>query len=498
MIFINLYKFKIIEKRSVFTSKFVRILKTFSKEELKDFELWLKSPWANAHKVLVPLLQHLKPYYPNFKKRKLTKAELFQLIQPEGTYSLSRINNLLSKGFIAAEEFLVFQSLKKDKNLQNDLLSRELQSRHLEDWFFKNIDSEIERLDNKEVKDWEDHLDLLRLHRRVYHHPNASTRMQPGGKTIVEMGKQVDLVYLLEKAAIINEKIFRNRVLKDENHEVEKELKIWKVAAADCNDPAVELYRMRFEDKKEDLVAAHYELRESFFDVAKRMSQFDQKIHLYSLLNNYSALYKQGFVPFSECLPLYQFGLETEILLNAGIISRVTFVTTVIASNANKSFDYTEFFIEKYSKHLEPSIQSDGRVWAKAHTLYRKGEFEWCRDVLLSNDFKTYYFQRASKLLTVQSYFELFLEEENIQIYLLNYLDSFEKWIHREKLHSKLSQSMYLRFIQITRQFVKIYGGVDFHPEKLEFIKNEKNVQAIGWLKEKALEIIELKRGHPK
>ena len=106
------------------------------------------------------------------------------------------IRDRLSAGYLAAERFVIFNNLAQNQNLQKDLLTQELQNRHLEGWFFRDAQKEIDRLEDKPIKDWEDHLDLLRIHRRVYHHPNQSPRMKPGGQTIVEMGQQLDLVYL--------------------------------------------------------------------------------------------------------------------------------------------------------------------------------------------------------------------------------------------------------------------------------------------------------------
>ena len=49
----------------------------------------------------------------------------------------------VSEGYQAAEKFLIFQKLSQDSKLQQDLLSQEFQSRHLEDWFFRDIQKEI-------------------------------------------------------------------------------------------------------------------------------------------------------------------------------------------------------------------------------------------------------------------------------------------------------------------------------------------------------------------
>ncbi len=270
---------------SIFASKFVQTIKTFSIEELKSFEGWLHSPWCNSNKNLIKLLEKLKKHYPAFDNPKLTKKKLFKQVLPTGKFSDRRINNLLSEGYLAAERFMVFHNLSQNQNLQKDLLTQELQNRHLEDWFFRDAQKEIDRLESKEVKDWEDHLDLLRLHRRVYHHPNQVPRLQSGKQIISQMGEQLDLVYLLEKAAIITEKVFRNRIRQNENHEVEKELKIWLQASEGVDHLAIDLYKMRFEYKEETMLEQYFELRTVFLKQHKELNSKEQKVHLISLMN---------------------------------------------------------------------------------------------------------------------------------------------------------------------------------------------------------------------
>jgi len=231
---------------------------------MKSFELWLSSPWCNSNKNLIKLFEQLKKYYPKFDNDRLTKEKLFKKILPTGKFSDRRMNNIFSEAYLATERFLIFQNLSQNENEQKEILTKELQSRHMEDWFFKDINKAIDRLEKKEIKDWEDHLALLQLHRRIYHHPTASPRMQPGGETIVRMGEELDLVYLLEKAAIINEKIFRNRILKNENHDIAVELQKWRVASGGVEHLAICFYRKRFEYTEENMLERYLALKEEF------------------------------------------------------------------------------------------------------------------------------------------------------------------------------------------------------------------------------------------
>ena len=98
---------------TLFNTKFFQIIKTFSPTELKAFEYWLKSPWANSNKNLIRLLEKVIKYHPDFDNKKLTKEKLFKQILPNGKFSDRRMNNLLSEGFLAAERFLIINIIMK-------------------------------------------------------------------------------------------------------------------------------------------------------------------------------------------------------------------------------------------------------------------------------------------------------------------------------------------------------------------------------------------------
>ncbi len=484
---------------SIFASKFIQTIKTFSEDELKSFGQWLRSPWCNTNKNVPKLFEKLKKYYPAFDHPKLTKEKLFKQVLPNGKFSDRRMNNLLSEGYLATERFLIFQNLANNKNLQKDLLTQELQNRHLEDWFFRDAEKEIDRLEAKPIKDWEDHLDLLRLHRRVYHHPNQTPRMQSGKHIINQMDEQLDLVYLLEKAAIITEKIFRNRVYKDENHDIEQELSNWLAASQNIEHPAIKFYRMRFAYQEATMLAQYFELRDLFLEKHETLNEKEKKIHLISLLNDTMFFIRQGQLEISESLLLYKLGLKTQLILDKGIINHNTYRTIIAASNYNKSFDFSNKFIENNTENLEKKYQTDGLKWAKAHTAYWQNRLNVSLDILIIHKFKTPYFLLLSKVLTTQVYFDLFLKDNSYQSYLFDYFNSFEKWLTREKFGSDFYKKSFIKMVQKCRALARVYSDFDFNLSKIDKIfKNIENVQAIKWLLERKKIIINKKRSHSK
>lgn len=479
---------------SPFASKLTRLLQTFDEAELKAFERWLQSPWCNSNKNLPRLLACLKPYHPEFSNAKLSKEKLFRQVLPRGKFSERRMNNLLSEGYLAAEQFLAFQRFAREPGMQADLLTSEFQTRYLDDWFFKASVREIDRLEEKTVNDWEDYLDLFRLHRRIYQHPHTGPRMEAGRSAVAQMNVHLDLHYLLEKAAVLNEMIFRNRLFKDEKHDVEAELKKWRAASEGVQHPVLDLYQMRFAYPEKDMLPQYRILREAVLERFGALNAREQKTQLLSLLNDTALLIKQGRLDITDNLPLYRLGLESGAIFNQGKLTRNTFTAIVSASNTKGDFDFTRYFIDTYTSYLDVAVRQDCTAWARAHTAYWQKDLDKCLAMLRDHSFETPHFQLIGRVLQTQAYFDLFLQDPNYQSYLFSYFDTFEKWLQRERSASQSVKVSFLRFVQICRALARCHAGVDIIPEKIEkILDRESNIQALNWLQRKKTEVLERK-----
>ncbi len=475
--------------------KFFTLLQSFSVEEFKAFEKWLISPWCNSNKNLIRLFKKTKKYYPTYHHASLSKENLFKQVFPQGKYSDQRIYNLMSKGFQAAEQFLTFQHLKNNQNIQNQFLLKDYQKRHSNDIFFKKSSQISTSLEVKQNKTWEEHLQLYQLYRRIYHHPNQYQRQQPGNETIIKMGEQLDLIYVLERATIINEKISRSRILNKETHDISFELKKWFIVAEGIEHISIELYKKRFEYHSENYLENYLSLRQLFLQNTHRLNEKEQKVHLFSLINDTSLLTRAGLTDITEFLPLYKLGLKTGILLHQDMLSYNTFISIIMASNTKKDFEFTQQFIHNYTGKIRPDIQADVYHWAKAHTAYYQNNLTACLDILLKHNFKMPYVLLITKFLTTQTYFDLYLKDESYKTFLFNYFDSFEKWILREKKQSKFKKHSSIRFIQVCRSLAKYYAKPIFERQKVKSILDkESNIQALNWLNSRVEKVLNLRK----
>lgn len=482
--------------KPVLTTKFIELLSKLDQEEFASFEKWLSSPWCNSNKNLVSLISYLKKHYPDFTKLKMNKEGLFRKVMPGKKDSVGNVNNLFTDANRAIQRFLTFAAFNRDKSSQNIYLTQELQARHLEERFYKRSASCIDELEKKEVKDWEDFIDLLKLNRRIYHHSNQNRRMNSEDKTFEKMDKNLELAYLLEKAAIINEKIFRTRILKGVNHEeLLKEKKKWQRASLRFDHPSIELYRLRFNYSKKNMASEFRDLNKKYLKIYKSLNQKEQKIHFFSLLNDSTFLRARGKIALSEVLPFYKIGLSEKLLFEKNRLNRIVFVSIISISNACKDFDFTQKVIDDYSVFLEEEARNDGGLYASAHLANRRGNLSECAEKLKDHHFDTHYFQLAGKILRLQNYFELFLKDDFCQEDLDNFCNSFEKWLQREKIRSVSNKLPFLNFVRMSRRLMNLYLDVEFDFKKADrMLKDMGQVQPREWLFTKRDEIVRIRK----
>jgi len=477
--------------QSPFSSKFVTLLRTFSPKELDRFQEWLESPFCNRNKNLPPLLAALRRHYPGFSDAEFGKEQLFRQVLPEGKYSNRRMNNLLSEGFLAGKAFIAFRRFQQTERWQREGWLSELRDRAMDKLYFKEALQKKEQLQQTGTKSREDELALYWLQRDLYHHPSHYYRTQYGEQPILEMGEQLDLLYLLEKGAVLAEKISRNRLIKGAQHEVDKELEAWIMLSQNNSHPAVRLYRLRFVEMRQLNLEGYRTLSQAFLQCFSSLNRREQQLQLMYLLNDTATFVRQGQLGITNLLPLYKIGLNNGLLLPGGRLSYATFISVVVASNTQQSFDFTESFITQYGQQLQPSLRADCLQWAKAHMAFYKGALQECLEYLKERAFEQIQLQFISRLLQAQAYFELFLSDASYEAYLHNYLSAFEKWASRNKYYSEAYTQSIVRFTQKCRQLAILADYQHQDKKKLETLLDEEhNIQALDWLRKKQQQLL--------
>ncbi len=137
-------------------TKLVTLLKTFSKEEMKEFEKFVLSPYFSQRRNLKKLYDVLKKHHPSFSSPDFTEEKIFRKINPGKKYEKKKSNHhlqvLVSEMTTLAEKFLGFELIRQENEgfVMYNSISKAMHSRKLFDYSYRLILKNMERIRKSE------------------------------------------------------------------------------------------------------------------------------------------------------------------------------------------------------------------------------------------------------------------------------------------------------------------------------------------------------------
>ncbi len=131
----------------MFNHNIFKLLREFSKPELKAFERFVDSPYYNKSNKVKRLFIEIKKFHPDFLNKKLTKEYLSKKINPSLKYHDSTLRDLMSDLLLLLEEFLIMEEFKKDRSEKDIFLLKSLIDKNQNILFekhLKRLNNEIE------------------------------------------------------------------------------------------------------------------------------------------------------------------------------------------------------------------------------------------------------------------------------------------------------------------------------------------------------------------
>jgi len=133
-------------------SSVIDVLKTFTKEELSDFENFISSGYHNKNSIVIILYKAIKKYAPAFENKGLEKEILWGKIYKDKKYNYGIMKNLIFELKKLAEDYLSYSNWKKSSMYDKSLIN-ELWERNAAELFLKKANAFNNKLDKTKVKD---------------------------------------------------------------------------------------------------------------------------------------------------------------------------------------------------------------------------------------------------------------------------------------------------------------------------------------------------------
>lgn len=448
----------------MYTSKAIKIFRSFTKAEKSGLRRWVNSPIHNQHTDVIKVVDFL------IKKRKITptavkRKKLFQFLYPDTPYNSYRLNHVLSFTVEAFEAYISYLMAQKSPIKSYFYLADYYKDRSLPQLAQKALQKAQTEVRQSTYKGEQYYYDLFSLEQAFLSLTGTEQRQQQTNlQAIFTDLATFTIISTLRNACT---------ALSHKNlYQINYKIPLLAAILAEVATP---------EYDNNVVVRSYYH---SYWALAKPEEEHHFRELKNLLLSNNIPLPKQelryvcllainycikrlnmgteGYV--QEVFDIYCFGLNKEIWLEKGYLSHSTFKNIATAALRLKAYDWTNQFIEVYGSKLKVSYQKAYVNYIKAKVLFEQDKFSEALKLLIGTDLMDLFIGLAIKILLLKIYWKL--EEYDL---LETHLDNFSVYLNRKKVLAYHHQ-IYGNTISITRKIIYANLNVPEERERLRIL----------------------------
>lgn len=480
----------------MFKSALIETLKTFSRQDIKEFGLFIQSPFFNTNQSVIKLYEQIKKLYPEFEEKQTDKKILFERAFGKIKYNDSFMRMTVFRFFELAKEFLIHKNLQRDYLLKETLLLDELNNRELDNLMMKSISGLDRKIEKEKAKDAKTYYAKYRLEYFKNDIKARDTKM-------ITYKDTLDKDLMIEQKSLntfffISSLKFFQYFLNQKNFVVNAEgypefmnniIQYLKSNEDYLNIPALKIYYylVLLIITKDDKY--FFELKKILFEDKDDLS-FVEKNNIITVLRNYGQQkYSMGELEFIGIqFELLKFSIEKGMLNSSpGIkyISETRFMNIVWAGLRASEFEWVEEFIKKHISKIESAKRQYVLAYNSARLEFEKGNYSKALEKLgESGSIKNIYYKAAVKHLTLMLYYDLhwFVPAADL-------LDAYRHFIRTDKLLPETHKTQCSAFINYFNRLLKINDNIGNNTLELSKLISELKSTSQEWLLKKALEL---------
>jgi hypothetical protein len=459
------------------------LLRTFSKEEFREFGKFIASPFFAKGRNVVPLYRYMKKYYPEFDSPKMTHEEAFSKIFPGKKFSLQVLRNHLTAMQKMCEEYLVTKGFSEKIKQRDIILLEELRNRKQYNFydsrlkqaeksykFEGNIDIDLfydlSALETEKIYNYAQRAQYSKYFEAyIANSENIIMTMLLGIFEMVPNTIGLSKAYDLSAANTLIEKmdevinyddLFAN--LRESNHKYYEILATYYYLYKAFKNPGDNSYY----NNCRDLVFKN-------FARFSRQQVFGFLLHMETYCINKVHENKGEFN--KEAVKVYRFMFEKDIFTHSknDFISGVIF-RNIILKAESATIDWTEKFVKKYLEKLPPELRETMKYFWEAKKGYLKQDFEKVIEAAIKIRYDVYGLKMDVKQMYLVSYYELGFYEEARSM-----MDSLIKYLNLNNEVVNIYREGHMNYISIYRKLLKL--------------KEVPDIEAAGELRKEILEI---------
>lgn len=343
-------------------STLIEILRTFTKEELREFDRMVSSDYFNRKSAVLKLWKVVSRYSPDFASIEMSREKIYADIFPGKPFNYGTMKNLVFDLTKLAENFIELKVYnEKPSKISENLLEAFLE-RGLGGLFEKNIRSAEKLLtENKEDTNYHESKYILEVLKQNY--LIQQDKFYQTGENIKAANENLTMGYIIDVFNNNYNSLYMQKEISGnfKNDFVRKVLEFLK------NEPVEMDYRVKINYNAFMLVydgglQFFYELRKLLEENIDNLGS-ELKYNFFVALANYSVKKIDGGLnEFTKTLyEIYRFMIDNNIYS----IDRVKNIDGAFYTNVSGTavrageLEWAKYFIEKYKEMLEPDAREN-------------------------------------------------------------------------------------------------------------------------------------------
>lgn len=456
-----------------------QLFETLSNGELRRLRRFLQSPYFTTRQDVLSAFEYLAGR--RAAGRPLPDRELlFQHTFPGQAYDELKMRATMSDLQELIGHFLLIEAQREDAFAAGMALAAIYRHRGLEGHFQWVMKKAGRNLEANPLRDPDYYENMLAYQAEWLEYQSASSRTTE--LHLQEIADTLDVSYLLSKLRYACTQLTHSAVFQREYRFGILPLALEEAGRLGYLDiPAVAIYYHCYRFLSEGYSLPHFQrFRSLLLEHGPLFSLKEQK-GLYLLAINFCIRQmNSGSMEFArEGWAMYQQGLEQEVLLENGRLSRFTFSNIAATGIRLGELEAVERFLKKYEPCLPEEYRHISVRLIQARLAFARGELAEAAALLKNTDFKDPVDNLIAKSLLIKVYYKL--EEPEM---LEAQLESLRSFIQRKEF-SDYHRRNYLNIIRFVQRLMALAPYDDKGRQKLERdILNAKVLTEREWLLE--------------
>ncbi len=472
----------------------MRIYQVLLKQERKKLNRFLKfvnSPYFNINQRIIDLAEYLIESIKSEKEVGMKEA-IWEIVSDSQTFDDLKFRKLCNDLLERFERFLINERLENEKLLQANLLLQSINENKFEQLFEKQtkksnriIDREIDRSAEFYLRVYFNKKILQNLSTNYEKKSDIKNNLK--NLTYKDLSQNLDTFYVIEKLRHATD-ILTWRKLYNTDIELDLGITLDLIGLYNLDSvPAVKVYYLMYKLMSGDGNSSDYvELKKLSKSVMDNFPEEERREIIDVLLSFVIRDVNKGDLDaVKEMLVLYEWGIESELILVNGYLSPTTFRNYVVGGLRVGEFDKVHDFIDKKAELLKNEHRENAVNFCLCRVAFHKKEFDKVLTYLNKVNYDDIWYNVNSRYYLLASYYELGESDA-----LESAIESFIAFLRREKSIDVKRKAKQISFAKYLKKLVNNKYNKEVSRELKAIISEDDQVFNKSWLLEKIEELL--------